>query len=196
VPIAAGIAAILVLAILDLRTMGRSLDTFASGKALLVTGDMTYYADDKRRVWHKDAKRALHEIGFAKLLWGPLATPPGKALSEEMSAARVAEGKSVAVYVPETNHDYWNLVIDCDGKSLYPIATAGLPMLDGFTPNRMNCPMEIALRGFGTVPPAPLPASVQPVCGRAKERGFSKVLWVDDLHDSNRNRIIDCDNPG
>src|SRR5262249_2648343 len=49
----------------ELRTRGA---LFLSANALLRSGDLSYYADDKRRVWRDDAKRALKEFGLWHLL--------------------------------------------------------------------------------------------------------------------------------
>ncbi|HEX6119564.1 MAG TPA: hypothetical protein VFZ03_08935, partial [Dongiaceae bacterium] len=130
----------------EFRTRGA---LFIDANALLRSGDLSYYADDSRKIWRADAKRALKEFGLAKVLTMPAAMPTGLALAEQLLDARRSLGDKTALYVPAGNTDYWDLVIDCDGKSVYPIAMAGLAMIDGYVPKQSDCPQEIALRGFG-----------------------------------------------
>jgi hypothetical protein len=100
-------------------------------------------------------------------------------------------GDKTALYVPAGNADYWNLVIDCDGKSLFPVAEAGLAMIQGYVPKQSDCPQEIALRGFG------MPSDVRPeeteqsICTRARDKGFDKVAWLDTLSVKDA-RLLDC----
>jgi hypothetical protein len=152
---------------------------FIDANALLRTGDLSYYADDKRKVWRDDAKRALKEIGLAKVLTMPAATPPGEKLATELRRLRTELGSRVALFIPAENRDYWNLVVDCDGKSLFPVAEAGFALIRGYVPAEYNCPMEIALRGFGAPRPA-LPN--EDLCVAAREKGFEAVRWLNDMN--------------
>jgi hypothetical protein len=175
-------AAVIVVAILatgyasysEFRTRGA---LFIDANALLRTGDLSYYADDSRKVWRADAKRALKEIGLAKVLTMPAATPTGLKLAETLQDARRSLGNKAALYVPTENTDYWNLVIDCDGRSLYPVAMAGFAMIDGYVPKQSDCPQEIALRGFGIPPDVRPEETHDSICQRARSKGFERVLW-------------------
>jgi hypothetical protein len=159
----------------EFRTRGA---LFIDANALLRSGDLSYYADDSRRVWRADAKRALKEFGLAKVLTMPAAMPTGLALAEHLRDARRSLGDKTALYVPAENTDYWNLVIDCDGKSVYPVAMAGLAMIDGYVPRQSDCPQEIALRGFGVPPDVRPEETRESICRRARAKGFERVLWL------------------
>lgn len=152
---------------------------FLAANALLRSGDLSYYADDKRRAWREDAKRALGEFGLWHLLTAPPAVPPGEKLAIELRRLRAELGPRVALFIPATNTEYWNLVTDCDGKSLFPVAEAGFALIRGYVPPELNCPMEIALRGFGT-PPVPSPD--EDLCAVAREKGFEAVRWLEDMN--------------
>jgi len=177
-------ATVIVLAVLatgyasysEFRTRGA---LFIDANALLRTGDLSYYADDKRKVWRDDAKRALKEFGLSHVLTAPAATPPGEKLATELQRLRMELGPRVALFIPAENRDYWNLVVDCDGKSLFPVAEAGFALIRGYVPAEYNCPMEIALRGFGTPKPA-LPN--EDLCDAAREKGFEAVQWLNDMN--------------
>ncbi len=159
----------------EFRTRGA---LFVDANALLRSGDLSYYADDKRKVWRDDAKRALKEFGLAKVLAMPAAVPPGEKLAIELRRLRTELGPRVALFIPAENRDYWNLVLDCDGKSLFPVAEAGFALIRGYVPAEYNCPMEIALRGFGTPKPV-LPN--EGLCDAAREKGFEAVRWLNDM---------------
>jgi hypothetical protein len=163
---------------------------FIDANALLRTGDLSYYADDKRKVWRDDAKRALKEIGFAKVLTMPAATPTGLAVAEHLRQARTGLGDKTALYVPADYIAYWNQVIDCDGRSLYSVATAGFAMIDGYLPKQSECPQEIALRGFGAPPNVRMEETRESICQRARSKGFDRVLWFSGVEKPDD--IIDC----
>jgi len=158
----------------ELRTRGA---LFVDANALLRSGDLTYYADDKRKAWRDDAKRALQEFGLAKVLTMPAATPTGLPLAQQLHQMSQAVQGTALLYVPASNTEFWNLVIDCDGKSLYPVAMAGFAMIDGYVPKQSDCPQEIALRGFGMPPDVRPEETRESICMRARERGFNRVQW-------------------
>lgn len=171
----------------EFRTRGA---LFIDANALLRTGDLSYYADDKRKAWRDGAKRALEEFGLAKVLTMPAATPTGAELADRLRGARQALGGKAALYVPATNTEFWNLVIDCDGKSLFPVATAGFALIDGYVPKQSECPQEIALRGFGTPPDVRPEETRETICGRAREKGFERVLWL--ATNGSPDDVIEC----
>jgi hypothetical protein len=172
----------------ELRTRGA---LFLAANALLRSGDLSYYADDKRRVWRSDAKRALDEFGLWHLLTAPAPVPPGAGLAQALTDLRATAGDKTALYVPASNSEYWNLVIDCDGKSLFPVAESGLALIQGYVPKQADCPQEIALRGFGIPMDIRPQETPQSICNRAREKGFDKVAWL--ATNSVRDiEILDC----
>lgn len=172
----------------EFRTRG---SLFLSANALLRSGDLSYYADDKRRAWRDDAKRALKEFGLWHLLTASAAPAPGDPLAQGLRNLRETAGDKTALYVPASNTDYWNLVIDCDGKSLFPVAEAGLAMIQGYVPKQSDCPQEIALRGFGVPSDVRAEETEQSICLRARDKGFDKVAWLDTLSVKDA-RLLDC----
>jgi hypothetical protein len=172
----------------EFRTRGA---LFVDANALLRSGDLSYYADDKRKVWRDDAKRALKEFGLAKVLTMPAAAPTGLPLAESLRQARASLGDKAALYVPVGDAGYWSLVIDCDGRSLFPVAMAGLALIDGYVPKQSECPQEIALRGFG-IPPDQRPEETRDsICLRARDKGFERVLWL--AGDGSPGDVIECE---
>ncbi|WP_119300360.1 hypothetical protein [Dongia deserti] len=168
-------------------------NSFVSASALLRTGDRSYYADDKKRVWREDRKRALQEIGLAKLLTGSPAQPDGAALAERLRALRAEFGTSAAVFVPAENEAYWEMARDCDAKSLFPIAVAGLPQVLGYYAKQETCRQDAAWFGFPPPPAEPaLHQTEEAVCRRALETGFQTVIWVDSLAAEDV-RVVPCE---
>ena len=189
-----GLAALLLIGLIAQSTsyITWRFNGFVSASALLHTGDRSYYADDKRRVWREDRKRALEEIGLAKLLTGSPAQPDGAALAERLRALRTEFGTSAAVFVPAENEAYWEMARDCDAKSLFPIAVAGLPQVLGYYAKQETCRQDAAW--FGFPPPPAEPAMRQTenaVCQRAYETGFQTVIWVDSLAPEDV-RVVPC----
>jgi hypothetical protein len=168
----------------EVRTRGA---LFVDANALLRSGDLTYYADDKRRAWRDGAKRALKEFGLAKVLTMPAAMPTGMRLARQLHQAAYAAKGTTLLYVPSDNTEFWSLVIDCDGKSLYPVAIAGLAMINGYVPKQSDCPQEIALRGFGIPPDVRVEETRESVCVRARQKGASHVVWL-----GSSEEILDC----
>lgn len=190
-PVAAIVLAVIGIGYASFGELRTRASLFLSANALLRSGDLSYYADDKRRAWRADAKRALKEFGLWHLLTAPAAEPTGEKLAQGLAELRYAAGDTTALYVPASNVDYWNLVVDCDGKSLFPISEAGLAMIQGYVPKQSDCPQEIALRGFG------MPSDVRPeetpqsICARARDKGFDKVAWLDSLSVKDA-KLLDC----
>ncbi|MEZ5833728.1 MAG: hypothetical protein R3D05_21360 [Dongiaceae bacterium] len=165
---------------------------FISESALLRTGDRSYYADDKRRVWREDRKRALKDLGLARLLTAPPAQPTAGELADHLRALRGELGARAVVFVPAENETYWDIGRDCDAKSLFPIAIAGLPQVLGYYSKQDVCPQDAAWLGFPPPPAKPvLHQSQQAVCRRAMEAGFQTVIWIDSLASSGV-RVVRC----
>jgi hypothetical protein len=165
---------------------------FVSASALLRTGDRSYYADDKRRVWREDRKRALKEIGLATLLAGSLTQPDGAALAERLRALRTKFRTNAVVFVPAANEAYWEMPRDCDAKSLFPIAVAGLPQVLGYYAKQEACRQDASWFGFPPPPAEPaMRQSETAVCQRARETGFQTVIWIDSLAPEDV-RVVPC----
>jgi hypothetical protein len=190
-------AAVIVVAVLatgyasysEFRTRGA---LFIDANALLRSGDLSYYADDKRKVWRGDAKRALKEIGLVRVLTMPAAAPTGAELAYNLRYMRELTAGRALLYVPANNIQYWSLVVDCDGKSVFPMAMAGLAMIDGYVPRQADCPQEIALRGFGTAPEVRPEETPKSICVRARQKGFDNVLWLNGVGGAADSDPIDC----
>lgn len=180
-PAAAAIVAVIVAGYASYGEFRTRASLFLAANALLRSGDLSYYAEDKRRAWRADAKRAVKEFGLAYLLTAPAATPPGEKLAEGLRDLREARGGKIALYVPAGNTEFWNLVVDCDGKSVFPIAVAGLAMIQGYVPKQSDCPQEFALRGFGLPPDIRPEETPESICMRALRKGFDWVAWLDTL---------------
>jgi hypothetical protein len=192
--IAQGMLAVVLLAIVidgGIRS-GDRVNLAISGAALVHTGDLTYYADDKRRVWRADAKRALQEHGLVGLFRLPPPTPSGAGLAAALTAARQAQGDlRTAAYIPPQS-DYWNFVPDCDGRSLWPMAASGVPLIDGTVPVQSACRQEFALIGYGTPPETRTLLAEPELCRRALEAGLPVVLQVESLGDRSKDHLTVC----
>lgn len=171
----------------------RSDDRFnvaVSGAALVHTGDLTYYADDKRRVWRADTKRALREHGLLGLFRLPPPPPTGAALADALMTVRAGASR-IAAYIPPQS-DYWNFVNDCDGRSLWPMAASGVPLIDGTVPSQAECPQDFALLGYG-VPPETRSALAEPeLCRRALAAGFPMVVQIGSLEERAKDNVTVC----
>jgi hypothetical protein len=177
----------------------RSDDRFnlaISGTALVHTGDLSYYADDKRRrVLRADAERALQEHGLIGLFRLPPPPPVGAGLAETLAAARRSDleqgNLGTSAYIPPQS-DYWTFVKDCDGRSLWPMATAGVPLIDGYVPVQAECRQEFALIGYGPAPEVRAKLSEPELCSRATAAGFPLVLQIESLGDRSKDRLLTC----
>lgn len=180
-PTAAVIVAILAAGYASYGEFRTRASLFLAANAMLRSGDLSYFAEDKRKAWRDDAKRAVKEFGLAYLLTAPAATPPGEALALGLRDLRRTAGDKTALYVPASNTEFWDLVVDCNGKSVFPIAEAGLAMIQGYVPKQSDCPQEFALRGFGRPPDVRPEETPQSICERARRKGFDTVAWLDTL---------------
>lgn len=191
VPVAGVIVAVLAAGYASYGEFRTRTSLFLAANALLRSGDLSYFADDKARARRADAKRAVAEFGLGYLLTAPAAVPPGEAFAEDLRKLRKAEGPGLALYVPNSNTAYWDLVVDCDAKSVFPVAEAGLAMIQGYVPRQADCPQEFALRGFGQPPEVRPDDSPESICLQARDRGFQKVAWLETL-DVTEIKLLDC----
>jgi hypothetical protein len=185
-PVAAVIVAVVVAGYASYGEFRTRASLFLAANALLRSGDLSYYAEDKRKAWREDAKRAVKEFGLWHLLTAPEATPTGEALAQGLRDLRAAQGERIALYVPAGNTAYWNLVVDCDGKSVFPVAEAGLAMIQGYVPRQSDCPQD-----FEQPPDVRPEETPESICLRARGKGFDKVAWLDTLAVEEA-KVLDC----
>jgi hypothetical protein len=163
-------------------------NTAISAAALVRTGDTTYYTDDKRRIWRADTARALSEHGLFGLYALNPPSPSGSSLAAALATAKSAD--AAAYFPPES--DYWTFVKDCDGRSLWPMAVAGVPLIDGTVPKQAECRQEFALLGYGTPPEVRPKLDEAALCRRASDAGFPVVMEIDSLDDRSKDRVAAC----
>jgi hypothetical protein len=190
-PVAAIVVAVLAAGYASYGELRARTSLFLTANALLRSGDLSYYADDKGRARRADAKRAVEEFGLGHLLTAPAAVPTAEVFAEDLRKLRRSEGPGLALYIPNSNKAYWELVVDCDGKSVFPVAEAGLAMIQGYVPRQADCPQEFALRGFATPPDVRPEETPDSICVRAREKGFSRVAWLETLQVTEV-KLLDC----
>jgi hypothetical protein len=162
-------------------------------QALIRTGDTTYYYEKAgRRAKRADMRRFLDAGGFAKIREGELVAGTAAPLEEQLKAFRAEFGNQAAVYAPQpvegqSGSALWDLTNDCAGKSLFTMATAGLPMINGYPP----CTPKFIYNGYA--PPAKLVRlDDAEICGRATGLGFNEILIVESVDEPARNRRLSC----
>ena len=177
--VAAAAAIDLVIGVID--TVPERVHTFVSAEALVHTGDRTYFADHKRRALKADFKRALEGQSLLALMRLPVAEPRGLKLATELRGVDGA-AKTGAIVFAAPGSAYWTLVGECDGRSLWPMAVAGVSMLAGQSAGKADCPDEGPLLGAG-LPDVPLSASPtdEELCALAVQRRFRTILVIEGL---------------
>jgi len=181
---AAAVAAVVVLIIGLVDTVPERAHTFVSAEALVHTGDRTYFADHKRRALKEDAKRALHDQSLFALMQMPVAEPLGRKLADQLrSVDGAAKTGFIAFAAPGSV--YWTLVGECDGKSLWPMAVAGVSMLGGQSAGKASCPDEGPLLGVG-LPDVAFSAAPtnDELCALAAQRRFRSILVIKGLDEA------------
>jgi hypothetical protein len=165
------------------------LQVATAATALIRTGDTSYYADDKRRAWRADTRRALAEHGLIELYTMKPASPSGASL---LSALETAKSADAAVYFPPDS-DYWQrFAVNCDAKSLWPMAAVGVPLIDGYVPVQAECPQEFAPIGYGPPPAVRARLDDAALCRRAEEAGLPVVMEIESLEDRSKDRVAAC----
>jgi hypothetical protein len=163
--------------------------TAISGAALLHTGDVTYYTDDRRKIWKADTERALKEHGLFGLYRLQPPVPTGAGLAEMLATDRATA--PISLYIPP-EAGYWNWIKDCDGRSLWPMAASGVPLIDGYVPDQAACEQSFALIGYGTPPATRTRLEAGDVCRRADAMGLPLVREIDSVEDRSRDRTTLC----
>ena len=162
-----------------------------ASNALIRTGDRSFYDHDSRRGWREDAKRARKQYGVIGLFRLAPPTPIGVGLADALQSFKAETGATGAAYIPPVS-DYWSLTTDCDGQSTWPMAVAGVPLIDGYVPVQAKCPQYPALNGYGTPPAVRQDLSDQEICSRALAAGFNTVLRIQSLTDRTEDRRLTC----
>jgi hypothetical protein len=175
---------VLVACIVGLVLVGqRQWRIIVNTEALIRTGDVQYYAGKSQRGYRVAAKKAMKELGLAGIFTAPQAVPPAALFGEGLMVDLAGDDpKTTAIYVAPTTTDYWSLTDDCDGKSLLPMASLGIPMLNGYYPDQSACTQEFALLGYAGLP-ADLgkPLDDTAICTRAQAMHVADVLVVEDV---------------
>lgn len=165
-------------------TVPERVHTFVSAEALVHTGDRTYFADHKRRALKADFKRALDDQSLLALMRTPVPEPLGLKLANELRGVDGA-AKTGAIAFAAPGSAYWTLVGECDGRSLWPMAVAGVSMLAGQSAGKAGCPDEGPLLGAG-LPDVPLSAAPteEELCALAVQRRFRTILVLKGLDEA------------
>jgi hypothetical protein len=183
------LACVVGLAMIGVRQARFSIDMEAATR----TGDLDYYSGTGSRALRADTKQALHKLGIAGVFTTPPASPPGAALVDALIAFRQSAGPAGGVYVPPALTDYWSLQLDCNGKSQFPMAAAGVPMINGYAPDQASCKQDFSLLGYPRLP-ADLgqPLDDAGICEHAKSDGLSRVLVVAQMRPALQTRELTC----
>ena len=158
--------------------------TFVSAEALIHTGDRSYFADHRKRALKADFKRALDDQSLFALMRMPVAEPLGLKLAEQLRGVDgAARTGAIAFAAPDSA--YWTLVGECDGRSLWPMAVAGVSMLGGQSAGKATCPDEGPLLGAG-LPDISLSAAPtdEELCALATQRRFRSILVIKGLDEA------------
>ena len=177
-------AAVIGLVIGLVDTVPLRAHTFVSAEALVHTGDRTYFADHKKRALKADFKRALDDQSLFALMQLPVAEPLGLKLADQLRGVDgAARTGAIAFAAPDSA--YWTLVGECDGRSLWPMAVAGVSMLGGQSAGKATCPDEGPLLGAG-LPDVTFSATPtdEELCALATQRRFRSILVIKGLDEA------------
>jgi hypothetical protein len=153
----------------------------ANTEALIRTGDLQYYAGKGQKAMRAKASAAVKQLGFAGLFAASPALAPAQSVVDMLHQFRAAAGNTGSLYVPPSNSAYWDLTEDCDGKSQFAMAAAGVPMLNGYYPDQKACEQEFSLLGYRGLP-ADLgqPLDDAGICAHAAAIHSTTVLVLND----------------
>jgi hypothetical protein len=160
---------------------------FIAQRALINTADDDYYRSTRKRDLKADASRYLDAAGLVSLLKEVTPPPPAASLAKALADARSEFGQELAAYVAPGIGSYWALTSDCDAKSLFTMAAAGVPLVNGYPP----CQPKFVYNGY---PPPPRVSALDSaeLCLRTQELGFSRVFVIADLASRAEDQILDC----
>jgi len=118
------------------------------------------------------------------LMRAPVAEPIGLKLAEQLrSVDGAAKTGAIAFAAPDSA--FWTLGGECDGRSLWPMAVAGVSMLGGQSAGKASCPDEGPLLGAG-LPDVTFSAAPtnDELCALATERRFRTILVIKGLDEA------------
>jgi hypothetical protein len=188
-PAARSVATVAVLAcIVGLAIIGlRQWRMVINAEALVRSGDMQYFSGTSQKTLRIGASKALNELGVAGIFTASPAAAPAAPVVAALHEFRASAGNSGTVYVAPSTAGYWSLTEDCDGKSLFAMAAAGVPMLNGYYPDQQTCEQEFSLLGTPALP-ADLgkPLDDAAICAHAAAVHSTTVLIVSDPNPTTR----------
>jgi hypothetical protein len=165
---------------------------FVAGSALLRSGDLSFYDNDNKRPVREDAERAWDILDHKTLLSGPRAVAPADGLLAKLIELRGERGNTAALYVSPGVADYWNYLRDCDLAATFPMAMAGVQMIDGYNPDQRVCRQEISRRGYPDVPERRVSKNDTELCALAQERRINAIYVIESLTDRSHDRLLAC----
>jgi hypothetical protein len=165
---------------------------FITGNALLRTGDLSFYGNDNKKPVREDAERAWDSVDHRTLLTGQRSTAPAEGLLAKLAELRREKGNVVALYAGPEVASYWNYLRDCDLSAAFPMAMAGVQMIDGYNPDQSACPQEISRRGYPDVPERRARKSDAELCTLAQDRRTEEIYVIESLSDRTRDRLVAC----
>jgi hypothetical protein len=187
-----GVAAAVIIVIFGLvKTVPLRANTFVSAEALVHTGDSSYFSDHGKRALEAGARRALADRSLIALMNQPISEPAGASLARELRSMNTEAERVVAYAAPESQ--FWTLVSECDGASLWPMAVGGVSMLAGQTASKTACGEGQILGENLADAPVPAVRDVSQICDLARQRGFDLILVIDRVEVAPSK--IDCTNP-
>jgi hypothetical protein len=120
----------------------------------------------------------------------------GREIVEKVMNLREKYGRSVAVYVPQSNSEYWDLYEDCWSKPLFIPAMTGVPLVDGLPPVKCNDnPRLYHVYGFQDYRKRGSDDRLAPdkLCRAALARGFAFVYSYASITRPEGNELYSCD---
>jgi hypothetical protein len=182
-PIARSVATVAVVAcVIGLAIIGvRQWRMVIKTEAQVRSGDMQYFSGTSQTALRIGARKALSELGVAGIFTAGPAPAPATPVVDVLRQFRASAGDRGTVYVAPTSGGYWSLSVDCDGKSLFAMAAAGVPMLNGYYPDQTGCGQEFSLLGYPGLP-ADLgkPLDDAAICTHAAAVHSTSVLILSD----------------
>jgi hypothetical protein len=188
-PIALSVATVAVVAcVIGLAVVGvRQWRIVINTEAMVRSGDMQYFTGVGARALRTGSSKALNELGVSGIFTASPAPAPATPVVDALRRFRASAGDAGTVYVAPATAAYWSLTEDCDGKSLFAMAAAGVPMLNGYYPDQKGCGQEFSLLGYPGLP-ADLgkPLDDAGICAHAAAVHSTTVLILSDVTPTTR----------
>jgi hypothetical protein len=156
-------------------------DRKVDGKLLDGRSTTTYFLDTLRRehvLWGSDFRAAL-------------AASAGAGIIQAVRAAAPAPQRDLAIFIPPSNADYWNLHKTCNDKHNVQVALTGQPSLLGGPPSSSGCPIDAHTAVYGASFMSRVVTDAD-LCAHARDRGMRRVFVLEESRPSPQNRILDC----